>query len=738
MKKILIGLVLVAYGISSFMFIKYYEVKEMIDINSSNKVSLSVVEWSKNERPEDKLNKIEEISRKEKVNIYKVVYKPIETSQKQKIILYTAISDVNKFKKEFPLKSGKMFTEKDSKDLYLSSLNEKNSEQIGRIDLFSPSNIIEIRPLKAAKNENLRGTYLVDSEKPKVIEKIKDELKTKVGFKIKNQKQLNIINTLADQGFSKYLIIVLVIIFILISLSFLYYILLNYKELAIKKMFGYSDRELIFKHLMKENVLIHAIALGIVIIFQVIYLFFYNRMSRFLDFSSGWVVWQLVFTFVSILFGLAPFLMVYHIKIAEMLKNKKPLKLVQFLNYSSKLIFSIILVILFINFFNNYQEFTAQNSNYEKWNTTKNYSFYEIRDTSTGDRDIWAYEVGVKSKKLFNLASEKGAMLVKPSDSIVYKEFIESEQSIPVREKGNEYDPEEGNTIQVNPNYLRNNPVYGLNGEKIKLKENFGDNLIVLVPEKYRDFEKDIFKRYKEWYQFKRFIDEDTYYKNTGKKVKPHKEVEVKLVFIKNRQKHFLYNPNLEIENQNYVKDSLLVVVNSQNMGGDSYLNYLSAGYFFPHINDSSNPYKELKNDIKLADLQDTILTTPLLYSVVDGYMFNLQNEIKMNLFLSILLLSIEIIITIFMVLNYLERNKLIHSVQKINGFSFFKRHNKFFSMVSLFWLIICLGLLAIGISTVTMTLFIVLAFLVFEWILVYTIIKFTEKKKTKDVLKGA
>lgn len=45
-------------------------------------------------------------------------------------------------------------------------------------------------------------------------------------------------------------------------------------------------------------------------------------MSKFLDFGSTWIVWQLIFSGISILVSLLPSLMIYHIKILELLKNK--------------------------------------------------------------------------------------------------------------------------------------------------------------------------------------------------------------------------------------------------------------------------------------------------------------------------------------------------------------------------------------------------------------------------------
>ncbi|MEM5609123.1 hypothetical protein AAHH71_29785 [Bacillus toyonensis] len=178
-------------------------------------------------------------------------------------------------------------------------------------------------------------------------------------------------------------------------------------------------------------------------------------------------MWQLIFSGISILVSLLPSLMIYHIKILELLKNKKPLKLVQFLNYSSKFIFSIFLIIFSFNLINYYQDLTVQNSNQEQWDTTKNYSFYEYQSNIIGDRTNWEYETGIKSKKLFGITNQKGALLIKPSDGITYKKQLEYNNSLNnTIGDVKEYDPHGGNTLQVNSNYLHDNPVYDLNGKK--------------------------------------------------------------------------------------------------------------------------------------------------------------------------------------------------------------------------------------------------------------------------------
>lgn len=173
-------------------------------------------------------------------------------------------------------------------------------------------------------------------------------------------------------------------------------------------------------------------------------------------------------------------------------------------------------------------------------------------------------------------------------------------------------------------------------------------------------------------------------------------------------------------------------------MGGDSYLNYMTNRYFFPYVTKPENPVEELREDIALAGLKETIVSTPSLYSVVDEYLVELERELTINLFLGLVILIVEIVITVFLVLNYLERNKLIHAVKKLSGFSFFKRHLSFIGMVVLLWILLGVGGWVLNLSDVKTLTLLIAACLVVEGVLVYAVIKVAERKKTKDVLKGA
>ena len=212
-----------------------------------------------------------------------------------------------------------------------------------------------------------------------------------------------------------------------------------------------------------------------------------------------------------------------YIDISKMLKNKKPMKLIQFLNYTSKFIFSIFVLIMVLNAINNYNALKLQNSNTDKWNTTKNYAIYEYQADYQGtDRIVLEHELGIKSRKLFELAEKKGAMLIKPSDGIQYKDMINKSRGENESTKVEVYNVDNGNVLQVNKEYLKINPVFDSENNMVKVEDT--EKLLILVPIQYKNMENEILTYYKKWYDFKKYVDTDIYNKKVGNPEVKHKK----------------------------------------------------------------------------------------------------------------------------------------------------------------------------------------------------------------------
>lgn len=729
MKKILTFLISLVYLTTSFIVIKYFKVNELNDIRYKNSVEILVTDWQKDSTIAEKLESIDKLAENQNLNIYKFVYKPKIESEKQKIAIYSAIGNKVDFENKFKLNKGRYFSEYYPNEEFISNEITNNQNQIGRLDLFGQDYSIEVRPFSASNQENIRGTYLIQSNDLNKIEIIESGLKS-LGLSISSKGNTEVsLNTM--DIIDKDTIIVLGILFTLILLCLFYYILLRYKELAIKKLFGFSNKNLIFKELITDILKMHLVSLNIVALILIIYAYTYNNFANIFNFFKLWIVLQLIITVIEILLSLLSVSIIYFIDISQMLKNRKPMKLMQILNYLAKLIFSTCLLIILMNLLTNYKALIIQNPNKNKWESTKNYSFYEYKVALSKDSiQKTEYELGIKSKELFKLNNSKGAILINPSSKII----VESNGGV-INE--NDYDPDNGNNIIVNTNYLKENPIYDINNKRIEIENEYGNYLIILVPNKYTRNEKEISNLYKKWYQFTRYIDDDINNERNGLEKATHDEVKIEIRYIKDDQKTFLYNPNLEKENNNYSINSILLIANSENMGGDSYLNYMTGGFFCPKVTNINNPYNELNQDINKANLQDAIISAPLLYSRIDEYLFNLQHQINRNIFLAILLLIVEIIVTTFIVLNYLERNKIVNSIKLIHGYAFLKRHYKFIITVTLTFIPMMLISIKLNIEHLKFLITFISLYSILSFIFISLLIKVFENKRAKNVLKG-
>lgn len=729
MKKIIIGILTISYLLVSFIYLQVYSTKELESVYTSNVKSIRIDEFENSIDNENILNEIDKLSKDMGINIYKVVYNQLTDSEDIIITVYTALADENKLKDKFNIKYNGSIGNLTLNGGYLTSENKE-------IGIFNRNLIIRIKSLNEAVNENVIGEYLIQTDDINEFENMKveftDRLKCKLydgdGGSITNGD--NILNTIEV----KYLILALILL-ISVVLAFIYYIIFRYKEFAIKKMLGHSDSKIIFKDLFKEILLMHCETLVLSTLIVGVYLYYYNSLNYVSNYIENLTIILIMFSVVLIFIEMVVSLNIDNIKIKNMLNNKKPIVLIQSLNYISKVAFSIVLVAIIINLLSNYNNLISQNKNLDKWKSTNEYVYVNITDKYRDTEQlIWNYNQGLRCKEFFKYYNNKGGILICPSDYILYNRFYEKERL----ESRKEYDPIDGNAIEINAEYLRQNPIYDVNGKEISIEDEYGDYLIILVPEKYKEINDELLELYKETYQFRRFIDEDIYSDHMNIEKTEHPEIKVEIIYTKNGQESFLYNPSLEIENQNAIIDAIHIVINSENVGGDSYLSFISGGSFFAKVDGrvEGDPYSKIANDIKILNMEKDISSANTLYSEVDSYIYKLQNEINEYVISMIIVLILEILLTVYMIINYIQRNKYINAIKKINGYSYIRRHNKFILLIIGTWVAILIGGYILGLPSILEVLKIIVPLAILEILIMYVVLRRIESNEILSVLK--
>ncbi|WP_195986799.1 DUF1430 domain-containing protein [Clostridium sp. D53t1_180928_C8] len=729
MKKIIIGILTISYLLVSFIYLQVYSINELESIYTSKVKSIRIDEFENSIDNENLLNEIDKLSKDIGINIYKIVYNQLTDSEDVIITVYTALADENRLKDKFDIKYNGS-----SENLILSGgyLTSENKE----IGVFNRDLIIKIKGLNEAVNENVIGEYLIQTDDINKFESIKVEFTDRLKCKLYDGEGGSITNgdSILNTIEVKYLILALILL-ISVLLAFIYYIIFRYKEFAIKKMLGHSDSKIIFKDLFKEILIMHCETLVISVLIVGVYLYYYNKLNYVLDYFKNLIIVLIMFSVTLIFIEMVVSLNIDNIKIKNMLNNKKPMVLIQSLNYISKLSFSIVLVAIIINLLGSYNSLIYQNKNLEKWKTTNNYVYVNMSDKYRNMEQItWNYNQGLRCKDFFKYYNDKGGLLISPSNYILYNRFYEKE----ILENRKEYDPIDGNALEVNAEYLRQNPIYDVNGNEIFIEDEYGDYLIILVPEKYNEVKDELLELYKEIYQFRRFINEDIYSEYMNIEKIEHPDIKIEIIYTKNGQESFLYNPELEEENQNSIKDAIHIVINSENIGSDSYLSFISGGNFFAKVDGSmeGSAYSKIEDDIKKLNMEKDILSANTLYSEVDSYIYKLENTINEYIISMIIILILEILLTVYIIINYIQRNKYINAIKRINGYSYIRRHNKFILLIVGTWGIILIGGYILGMSSTLEGLKIIISLAILEILIIYVVLKNIENDEILSVLK--
>lgn len=731
MKKIIVTILTLSYLVISFIYLQIYGINELESIYTKNVESINVIDWEKDLDNERKLSQIEDLSKDENINIYKVVYNQRNNSDKVIIDVYTTVVDENALKEKFNIKYDDSIEKLFLNGGYLSSKN-------GEVELFNSNLEVRIKSLLEAKNENIIGQYLIQASDKNKVQNIKMNFVETLKFTLQDNSNesanINNGNNLLNNVEAKY-IILLSIVIIAILLAFIYYIVFRYKEFAIKKMLGYSDGKIIFKELLKESLIMHCSTLIGSSLILLIYLYFYNNLKCTIDFFSKLMIISIIFSLILLSVEIVIFLNVDNIKINAMLKNKKPIGVIQFLNYITKIVFSVTLVTIIVSLASNFSALMNENKNLNKWKNTNEYVYflisYKYRDTDMTD---WEFKIDEKCKSLFKEYNDKGGLLIKPSDYILYNQFFTEEEL----KNRKEYDPNTGNVLQVNSEYLRQNPIYDVNNKQVSIEDEYGDYLIILVPEKYKEIEDELLESYKEWYEFKRFFSEDSYNEYMNIEVEDHPEVKIEIIYTKNGQESFLYDPLLEVENQNLVTDAIHIIINSENIGADNFSNYVSSQRFFAKVDGSleGEALFKVSDVIEELNMEKIILEAYTLYSTVDSYIYELQNEIKDYVTSMIIVLILELLLTIYMVINYIQRNNYINAIKKINGYSYIGRHNKFILLTIAMWVSILVFGYLLGMVSLIGIIQIIIPITLLELLIVYVVLKNIEDSEILSVLK--
>ncbi|MDO5016283.1 MAG: DUF1430 domain-containing protein [Eubacteriales bacterium] len=538
------------------------------------------------------------------------------------------------------LEWGRFFTNQENRsELFLSTEATGKEKQIGQISSFRKSNKFEIRTLHSGLD--IVGffdgslTLILPAEIPfSTFQDIMSDL----GYKVIGSSTLGSpeIRTTSNAYYFGGITLAIGISILITLLAVFFYVINSYRKIGIKKMLGYSVKDLWHERMLP--IFLTELFCFVIVPFVAYFLLFGQDSRAIRDFYLGLGKIYAGIMLLSLVVLSLPFIYANRVKVADVLKNRRSTTLAIGFNTGIKVLLSILLVIFSFNVITQASQISSRySSSLRNWEASKPYAI--IRGAASKSRDFNVY-----SKE--NTPYFKEAYRDFNRDGAIYADF--EDYSPTTHELLPPDFPAYRMSAMVNPNYLKEHPAYDLDNKVVTIAEDEVDS-VVLIPEKYKEHEQDILA----WRE-----------KNAlaGQKVR--------LIWLQNNQSFFTYRLDIAPQTGNCVLDPILIVVSENNTLDGMYGNLASRSLLIKTQN-PAEPGIEVNEVLGKYFPSDKVRF--ITYGVYDLVNSQIQKARQTILFYAVILLILFITMcSVIMqnISNYFNQHKQRLAVQHFLGFT--------------------------------------------------------------------
>ena len=669
MKKII---VLFTSILSIFIFLTSFNKVDIEKINKINSIEGSIAfqffipNDNRLSDPNEMYKIIKEVSSEKNVNIFR---KSVVANNKGAFedVKYTLINTNTQFFNVFDFNEKNINTKLKDEEFY-SSYNTNDPNQIGLIKDFGNNDNIKIKSFDSLyRSFSVSGVYYAELPKDLsaddflsvLIKRINHDLDTTYtveNFKYSSQSQINNI-----QEPLKILDTISFMIIIVSILVITFYILQNSKKISIYKLNGISNiriwMTIVQNHLNKSYIYASVIMIIISIINKLPYTFTLSLIFR-----------QIIYYIIFSVFLLIPYTFILKSNLNFNIKNKdNDAYLIKF-NFLVKIIFISIITSISAGILLNIKSLIKDLDNISQWEVSKDYGVIYPVLFGNNDIDDEYFDVDF-SNKLYNYLNKNGAL---------YIDAGEFQDDIEVGPEFNRHF-----TMTANINYLNKVNIKDEHNNNISISEN-ETSWIVLVPEKYKSEEHKIINDIK-------FLREGSYnFENDDMNHKINKDEfmnqEIKIIWTKNNQNLFSFNPDVNTSNKNMVNDPIIEVITENNsLVSDKYGTWGNGGSSplkVKLINNSTiDTYNDLLPLFKELGLDDNFTTIINLNDLILSRISELKNDIKISLTIVIMIFVCFLVIELQNIIIIFNKYKQKFIIKRSFGIGKFKAYKEFFNI---------------------------------------------------------
>ncbi|EJL29127.1 bacteriocin-associated integral membrane protein possibly involved in immunity [Brevibacillus sp. BC25] len=619
-----------------------------------------------------------------KVNIFRtqIDYSVDDEAQIHKYVLLT---NNTRLFDSFRLTTGKFLTAEDTQksNSFLSTVDTGSQDQVGIIKSFGGHYLFEMKPLKTVyEHLPVAGEYFIEGTEERYNEFVDRVIQKIIANKLVGQGAVLTTEDFKGQSYNsgemeieedfftyiKYVIITIVIIMLI------YYIFNESKRIGVMKMHGLSNLYLWYLVVGRFITILFLLSASASVLAALLI------KDTTVSFIGSVVISQLIsFVFVTFI-SLFAYIYISRIKVVDVIKNRKQTNVIFALNTLLKIGCSIFLILVILSIWGQYHELSIKQENLKSWERSKDYGvFYPVKvgndseDVEKGSPKTTVTEV----TGLYPLLNRMGALYI---NAIAYEQqsLILNRESSGIR------------SISVNLNYLQEFPVYDIQNNPVGISEETSD-FILLVPEKYRDKEKDILDYFKKIRMGRMEADG-----NLFKVVIPDsvRNQQLTIIWTANDQKIFSFNPDVFRLENNMIVDPIIQVITEKNSLVADKANMMTGGggrdpLKVKLINrDSQQTVKALETEMKRLKLDDNLTTLISVDQYVIEQIYDLQKQRDQLLFLSIGLVAGLIVLVVQNLSVFFNKFQRRFIVRRLFGTDFIKTYKEYLWFLLATWVI--------------------------------------------------
>ena len=505
------------------------------------------------------------------------------------------------------------------------------------------------------------------------------------------------------------------IILVVVTIVLIVYMILNQsRKIGIYNLFGFSNIKIWLK-------IVHLHLTGVFLLSTVLLLIFALIRENDNEFILRFLQKQLVTYVILTLISVVPLGVIASTNIYLNLKNKEYSQPIFVFNSIIKGFLTYVMIAIGVSSFTNIQSSYHYLSSLKNWEKGNSYGvFYPLLGGDNDTNEDMIKSLVTASTELYHELNSQGAILINARDY--------EEDSLILNQ-----DYKGIFSIRVNPNYLKEFPLYDELGNQVVIDEQTKDR-ILLVQAQYKEFEREILDFFEEnqWLTYE--FDQNNFSKETSFEPK-----EIKIIWLKNNQSIFSFNPDVYKEENNMISDTIVEVITEYNSFPTERWGILGGGSTDPlkvKLIDN-DPQVTMENLTPL--LKELNLDSQLKYLVPANELAldkvkELQEELKVygGIFLiDLLIFSILLLQNISIHFNKYKKEIV---VKRLYGFGYVKAYRKYWTIFLINWVILLLiSVASLGAGAI----FIVIGILLIEAFYSLMGLNILEKRNKLYVIKG-